>query len=70
MSEVDVEGNVFAEEWKRGLCLGFLLTLAVIIAGLLAIFFFQNQGLPSVSAGHLGSGGVGLPEGAATGGLY
>jgi hypothetical protein len=68
MSEVGVESNVFAEEWKRGLCFGFLLTLAVIGAGLLALFFIQ--GLPSVSASYLGSGGVGLPEGAATGGLY
>jgi hypothetical protein len=68
MSEVGVEGNVFAEEWKLGLCFGFLLTLAMIVGGLLALFFLQ--GLPPVSASCLGSGGVGLPEGAATGGLY
>jgi hypothetical protein len=68
MREVGVEGTVFAEKWKRGLCFGFLLTLTAIVAGLLALFFIQ--GLPSVSASYLGSGGVGLPEGAATGGLY
>ena len=70
MSDVDVEGSICSEEWKRGLCLGFFLTLAVIVAGLLALFFLQIQGLPPVSAGRLGSGGLGLPEGAATGGLY
>jgi hypothetical protein len=34
---IDAERNVFFEDWRRGLGVGFLLALAVIVASLLAI---------------------------------
>jgi hypothetical protein len=33
---VDVQGSVFAEDWKRGLCVGLLLGLAFIAAAILS----------------------------------
>jgi hypothetical protein len=33
---LDVEGRVFAEDWKRGLCVGLLLGLAFIAAAILS----------------------------------
>jgi hypothetical protein len=39
MSDMSVytERNVFFEDWRRGLAVGFLLALAVIVASLLAV---------------------------------
>lgn len=33
---LDVEGKVFAEDWRRGLCVGLLLGLAFIAAAILS----------------------------------